>query len=112
MKKTAYFTDQDFRNYLLRSERKLKNQFYAMLACSIICLCCIGLVFLTDPKLNTADRWFMLIIGILTLNCLGGLGYCYRSVQRERLNYEELLRRQQKEMNTLIDEIQAERTTE
>lgn len=107
--KTAYYTDQDFERFMSRSERKLKTQFYVWLICFAICQLGIWDVLLTDCNLSNKVRLFLMGICFLTLLCIAGLGYCYFSVRRNRLNYEKMRREQQEEMNALIDEVQSAR---
>ena len=51
----------------------------------------------------------IIVVSILALLCLAGLGYCYFSVRRDRLDYQKMRHEQQEEMNALIDEIQSVR---
>lgn len=105
--KTAYYTDQDFEGFMSRSERKLKIQFYVWLVSSTVCQFGIWDMLLTDCNLSRKVQVFLLGISILALLGIIGLGYCYFSVRRNRLNYERMRREQQEETNALIDEVQS-----
>lgn len=94
---------------MLRSEMKLRNQFYVLLVCSVICQFCVWFVLLTDYSLSRDARLFFVASSLLALVCLVGVGYCYFSARKERLNYNKMLQEQQAEANALIDEIQSVR---
>lgn len=95
---------------MLRSEMKLRNQFYVLLVCFAICQFGIWYVLLTDDNLSRDVRLFFVTSSLLALACFVGLGYCYFSVRKERLNYKKMLQEQQAETNALIDEIQSVRS--
>lgn len=107
--KTAYYTDQDFERFMLRSEGKLKCQFCVLSACSAVCQFAIWYVLLTNSALSGNARLVIIVVSILALLCLAGLGYCYFSVRRDRLDYQKMRHEQQEELNALIDEIQSAR---
>ncbi len=103
--KTAYYTDQDIERFMFRSEIRLKNLFYVLLVCSIICQCCIWFVLLTET-LDLFSFYFLLISSVFVVLCMVGLWYCYYSSKQERINYEKMRKEQQREVNSLIDELE------
>jgi low temperature requirement protein LtrA len=50
--------------------------------------------------------YFLLISSVFILLCMVGLWYCYYSSKQERINYEKMRKEQQREVNSLIDELE------
>ena len=109
MAKTAYFTDQDFEQFMAVSERNLKIQFYVCAVVSVIAQSGIWYILLTDENLNNTAYAILLSVSVVALLCLCGLGYCHFSVCRERKNYIKFRQHQQAEMNVLLDEFESAR---
>ena len=108
MNKTCYYTDKDFENFMARTEFKLRNQFFVCLIASIICQSGLWYVLLSEVAWGVS-AYILAGISVLALLCLIGLGYCYYSARRNRLDFERMRREQQAEMNALVDEIQKAR---
>lgn len=93
---------------MARTERNLKIHFLVCLVVFVICQSELWYVLLTEHSWGVSS-WIMFAIGVSIMLCLFGLGYCWLSARRSRLEYQQMRREQQAEMNALIDEIEEAR---
>lgn len=108
MVRTAYYSDQDFERFMVRSERKQKIQFYVWLGCSFVVHPIIFYILLTD-ELNFVSRVFLAGISVIALICLVGLWYCYWSTKRSIRSYRQMKAEQQAEVQALLEEAEEKR---
>lgn len=106
MPKTLYYTDQDFERFMTRSERKLKVQFSVWLVCSVVVQTGIWIILQTDDHLSGRAHLFLILASLIVLVCLIGLWYCWMSVRKSRMAYQKMKQEQQKEVHTLLDELE------
>lgn len=95
----------DFEHFMECSERQHKIRFYVWFVCSIIVQSGIFYILLTDNKLTAVSQLFLVVISLISFICLIGLWFCWDSAQKSRKNYERLKQDQQKEKQSLLDEI-------
>ena len=102
--KTIYNKISNIESFLLRTERIIKNRFYILLPCTIICLAGFGITLLTG-EYDFYYLCFISVISTIIIACQIHIWYCYYQTKRNRKNYQNLLREQKKEMKAWIDEV-------
>ena len=107
--KTLYYSDQDFEQFMIRSERSHKVRFYVALICSSIVQAGIWYILRTDSHLSLFSQGFLTMVSLIALVCLVGLWYCWISSRRNRQAYEKMKQEQQEEVYTLLDDLEKER---
>lgn len=107
--KTLYYSDQDFEQFMARSEYSHKVRFYVSLICSIIVQSGIWYVLRTDSHLSFFSQGFLIMVSLIALVCLVGLWYCWISARRYRQAYEKMKQEQQEEAHTLLTDVEKER---